>query len=153
MTKEILSSIYDYTLDELKERLKPSFRAKQVYNWLYKKYANSYDDMKNLPKELIEDLKTNYPIDILKVIKKEQSRDGSIKYLFKLRDNHTIEAVLLLMKDKNYSKFNFFLQIIDCRDNESPPVAEWKFGGQIEKVIWNHFDLQQAIVTTDEGKN
>ena len=30
MTKEILSSIYDYTLDELKERLKPSFRAKQV---------------------------------------------------------------------------------------------------------------------------
>ncbi|UYF43306.1 23S rRNA (adenine(2503)-C(2))-methyltransferase RlmN [Aliarcobacter cryaerophilus] len=100
MTKVILSSIYDYTLDELKERLKPSFRAKQVYNWLYKKYANSYDDMKNLPKELIEDLKTNYPIDILKVVKKEQSRDGSIKYLFKLRDNHTIEAVLLLMKDK-----------------------------------------------------
>src|SRR5574344_123101 len=100
MTKEILSSIYDYTLDELKERLKPSFRAKQVYNWLYKKYANSYDDMKNLPKELIEDLKTNYPIDILKVVKKEQSRDGSIKYLFKLRDNHTVEAVLLLMKDK-----------------------------------------------------
>src|SRR5574344_151420 len=100
MTKEILSSIYDYTLDELKEKLKPSFRAKQVYNWLYKKYANSYEDMKNLPKELIEDLKTNYPIDILKVVKKEQSRDGSIKYLFKLRDNHTIEAVLLLMKDK-----------------------------------------------------
>ena len=60
MTKEILSYIYDYTLDELKERLKPSFRAKQVYNWLYKKYANSYDDMKNLPKELIEDLKANY---------------------------------------------------------------------------------------------
>jgi 23S rRNA (adenine2503-C2)-methyltransferase len=100
MTKEILSSIYDYTLDELKEKLKPSFRAKQVYNWLYKKYANSYDDMKNLPKELIEDLKANYPIDILKVVKKEQSSDGSIKYLFKLRDNHTIEAVLLLMKDK-----------------------------------------------------
>ncbi len=60
MTKEILSSIYDYTLDELKEklkpsfraklkeRLKPSFRAKQVYNWLYKKYANSYDDMNQL---------------------------------------------------------------------------------------------------------
>lgn len=100
MAKFDESSIYDYTLDELKEILKPSFRAKQVYNWLYKKYANSYEDMKNLPKELIEDLKTNYPIDILKVIKKEQSSDGSIKYLFKLRDNHTIEAVLLLMKDK-----------------------------------------------------
>ena len=94
MTKEILSSIYDYTLDELKVRLKPSFRAKQVYNWLYKKYANSYDDMKNLPKELIEDLKTNYPIDILKVVKKEQSRDGSIKYLFKFRELNQIQGLI-----------------------------------------------------------
>ena len=100
MSKEGLPSIYDYTLDELKEILKPSFRAKQVYNWLYKKYANSYDDMKNLPKELVENLKENYPIDIMQIVKKEQSRDGSIKYLFKLRDNHTVEAVLLLMKDK-----------------------------------------------------
>ncbi|MFY9094890.1 23S rRNA (adenine(2503)-C(2))-methyltransferase RlmN, partial [Aliarcobacter butzleri] len=88
MAKEGLPSIYDYTLDELKEILKPSFRAKQVYNWLYKKYASSYDDMKNLPKELVENLKENYPIDIMQIVKKEQSRDGSIKYLFKLRDNH-----------------------------------------------------------------
>jgi len=100
MAKEGLPSIYDYTLDELKGLLKPSFRAKQVYNWLYKKYANSYDDMKNIPNELKEDLKANYPIDIMTIVKKEQSIDGSIKYLFKLRDNHTVEAVLLLMKDK-----------------------------------------------------
>ena len=56
MAKFDESSIYDYNLDELKERLKPSFRAKQVYNWLYKKYAQDYEEMKNLPKELIEDL-------------------------------------------------------------------------------------------------
>ena len=90
MAKFDESSIYDYTLEELKERLKPSFRAKQVYNWLYKKYAQNYDEMKNLPKDLIEDLKTNYPIDVLQIVKKEQSSDGSIKYLFKLRDNLTI---------------------------------------------------------------
>ena len=100
MAKEELSSIYDYTLDELKEKLKPSFRAKQVYNWLYKKYVSSYDEMKNIPKDLLDDLKTNYPLDIMQIVKKEQSIDGSIKYLFKLRDNHTVEAVLLLMKEK-----------------------------------------------------
>ena len=100
MAKEGLPSIYDFTLDELKEKLKPSFREKQVYNWLYKKYANSYDDMKNIPKELKEDLEANYPIDVMQIIKKEQSSDGSIKYLFKLRDNLTVEAVLLLMKEK-----------------------------------------------------
>ncbi len=93
-------SIYDYTLDELKAELKPSFRAKQVYDWLYKKYATSYDDMKNLPKDLKENLKQNYPIDIMSVFKKEKSIDGSIKYLFKLRDGHSVEAVLLLMSKK-----------------------------------------------------
>jgi 23S rRNA (adenine2503-C2)-methyltransferase len=56
--------------------------------------------MKNLPKELIDDLKNNYEINILEIIKKEKSSDGSIKYLFRLNDNHTIEAVLLLMKKK-----------------------------------------------------
>ncbi|QDF27691.1 23S rRNA (adenine(2503)-C(2))-methyltransferase RlmN [Halarcobacter anaerophilus] len=95
-----MNSIYDYTLDELKEKLKPSFRAKQVYNWLYKKYVTSYEQMKNLPKELIDDLKENYPINIMEIVKREKSLDGSIKYLFKLRDGHTVEAVLLLMKKK-----------------------------------------------------
>lgn len=100
MAKFELKSIYDYTLEELKKEINPSFRAKQIYNWLYKKYVLSFDEMKNLPKDLIENLKQNYEIDILQVVKKEQSSDGSIKYLFKLKDNHSIEAVLLLMKDK-----------------------------------------------------
>ena len=100
MAKEEQPSIYDHTLEDLKGLLKPSFRAKQVYNWLYKNYATSYDDMKNIPNELKENLKENYPLDIMQIVKKEQSIDGSIKYLFKLRDNHTVEAVLLLMKDK-----------------------------------------------------
>jgi 23S rRNA (adenine2503-C2)-methyltransferase len=99
-----VQSIYDYTLDELKDKLKPSFRAKQVYNWIYKKYVSSYDEMKNIPKELKELLGNEYAIDILKIVKKEQSNDGSIKYLFQLHDGHTIEAVLLLMKKKKISE-------------------------------------------------
>lgn len=95
-----MNSIYDYTLEELKTQLKPSFRAKQVYNWIYKKYVTSYDDMKNIPNDLKENLKENYAINILKIVKKEKSSDGSIKYLFALHDGHTVEAVLLLMKKK-----------------------------------------------------
>ena len=100
MAKEGTPSIYDFSLDELKETLKPSFRAKQVYNWLYKQYATSYDEMKNIPKDLKEELEEKYPIDVMSILKKEVSTDGSIKYLFKLRDNLTVEAVLLLMKEK-----------------------------------------------------
>lgn len=99
-----MTSIYDYTLDELKSQLKPSFRAKQVYNWIYKKYVTSFDDMKNLPKDLKENLKENYAIDILQILKKEKSSDGSIKYLFRLHDGHTVEAVLLLMKKKKINE-------------------------------------------------
>lgn len=99
-----MQSIYDFTLDELKEELKPSFRAKQVYNWIYKKYASSYDEMKNIPNDLKEQLKENYALDIMKIVKKEQSLDGSIKYLFQLHDGLTVEAVLLLMKKKKISE-------------------------------------------------
>ena len=99
-----MNSIYDYTLEELKSELKPSFRAKQVYNWIYKKYATSYDDMKNIPNDLKENLKENYAIDILKIVKKEKSADGSIKYLFQLHDGHTVESVLLLMRKKKINE-------------------------------------------------
>ena len=95
-----MNTIYDYTLKELQEKLKPSFRAKQIYNWIYKKYATSYDEMKNIPKDLKEDLEQNYPIDICKVINLEISSDGTKKYLFQYQDGKTAEAVLLLMKDK-----------------------------------------------------
>ena len=60
--------------------------------------------MKNLPKDLKENLTKIFPIDIMKVIKIEKSIDGSIKYLFQLNDKTTVESVLLLMKGKQKDK-------------------------------------------------
>jgi len=99
-----VQSIYEYRLDELKEMLTPSFRAKQVYNWLYKKYISDFDEMKNLPNDLKQYLKENFKPSGLTILKKEESQDGSIKYLFKLEDGHTIETVLLLMKKKKINE-------------------------------------------------
>jgi len=93
-------TIYDFTLAELQDTIKPSFRAKQIYNWIYKKYVTSYDDMKNIPKDLKATLTENYPIDICKIIRIEESSDGTKKYLFQYKDGKTAEAVLLLMKEK-----------------------------------------------------
>jgi 23S rRNA (adenine2503-C2)-methyltransferase len=97
-------SIQDYTKEELLNQIKPSFRAKQIYSWLYHKYVSSFDEMKNLPKGLKEELKDRYRIDILKTIKVEDSIDGSRKYLFELEDGNSVEAVLLLMKREQYHK-------------------------------------------------
>ena len=44
-------NIFDLSKEELSEVIKPSFRAKQIYQWLYQKYVNSFDETKNLPKE------------------------------------------------------------------------------------------------------
>jgi len=94
--------IQDFTQAELSKLITPSFRAKQIYHWIYHKYATSFEEMKNLPKELKKTLNENYIIAPLKQVMVQNSKDGSKKYLFELHDGHTVEAVLLLMKNKQY---------------------------------------------------
>ncbi|MFA5461284.1 MAG: 23S rRNA (adenine(2503)-C(2))-methyltransferase RlmN, partial [Sulfurimonas sp.] len=92
-------SLLDFTLKELQANIKPSFRAKQIYSWLYHNYAQNFDYMKNIPQTLKDELAQNYVVDPLKIVKKEISSDGTIKYLFELQDAKTIETVWLKMKD------------------------------------------------------
>ncbi len=99
-----MKTIMDFTKEELKDLIKPSFRAKQIYNWIYQKYIQNFEDMKNLPKNLREDLKRKYLISPLKIERVEISKDGSKKYLFKLQDGYTVESVLLPMKKEQRDK-------------------------------------------------
>ena len=93
-------SLLDYTQKELSELIKPKFRVKQIYGWLYHQYAESYDDMKNIPKALKEELAQKFVVNPLKIINKEVSSDGTIKYLLELQDGKTMEAVWLKMKEQ-----------------------------------------------------
>jgi len=94
--------IQDLMKEELADIIKPSFRAKQIYHWIYHKYATSFEDMKNLPKYMREKLDAEYTVSPLKQVMVQNSKDGSRKYLYELHDGHTVEAVLLLMRDKEY---------------------------------------------------
>jgi 23S rRNA (adenine2503-C2)-methyltransferase len=100
--RNLKPDIQGFTREELSQQIKPAFRAKQIYSWLYHHYVNEFDEMKNLPQSLRDELEERYNITPLKIVRKEQSRDGSIKYLFELHDGNTVEAVLLLMKKKQY---------------------------------------------------
>ncbi|MDD3343571.1 MAG: 23S rRNA (adenine(2503)-C(2))-methyltransferase RlmN [Sulfurospirillaceae bacterium] len=91
-------NILDLSKEELSELIRPSFRAKQIYQWIYQKYVTSFDAMKNLPSELKKTLEESYILNPLKIIRLEQSADGSKKYLFALLDGNTVESVLLPMK-------------------------------------------------------
>ena len=79
----------------LKELGQPAFRAKQVYTWLHKG-VRSYEEMTNLPKALRDTLAATYPLNIPKVVRKQESqRDGTIKYLWELHDGNCVETVLM----------------------------------------------------------
>lgn len=91
-------NILDYTKEELYEIIKPNFRVKQIFEWIYKKNANDFLQMSSLPKNLREELNNTYHFFPLKCIKSEESKDGSVKYLFELLDGMKIESVLLPMK-------------------------------------------------------
>ncbi len=97
---ELKPSLMDYTQKELTKLVKPAFRAKQIYSWLYHNYASSYEDMKNIPKNLKEELSQKYIVNPLTIANKEESIDGTIKYLLELQDGKTMEAVWLKMKDE-----------------------------------------------------
>ena len=93
-----MKNIYGVTIKELEEYFKSKnagkFKATQVFEWLYKKRVKSFDEMKNVSKKTIEDLKNDFLIEPLEIITKRNDKDVS-KYLFRLYDDNKIEAVLM----------------------------------------------------------
>ena len=94
-----MKNIKDYNLDELKQELiklgeKP-YRAEQVFKWLYTTNVTTFDEMSNLSLELREKLKNEFSICVYNIIKKQESSDGTKKYLFDILDTNAIETVLM----------------------------------------------------------
>lgn len=79
----------------VKEMGQPAFRAKQLFRWLHAKQVSSFSQMTDLPKTWIEQLEQSYAIETLKVRLRQQSKDGTVKYLFALPDGNCIETVLM----------------------------------------------------------
>ena len=72
-----------------------NFRAKQVYEWLWKKSSFSFDEMSNLSLELRQKLNENFVINNVKIYSSQFSADKTIKNSFILHDTHLIEGVLI----------------------------------------------------------
>lgn len=92
-------NIRNLSLDELIEALlamnEPKFRAKQIYEWLWKKGVRSFKEMKNISKKTIESLTTDYFIDTLTITDFQKSNDGTVKVAFTSFDGHVTEGVLI----------------------------------------------------------
>lgn len=98
-TPDYKPSIYSLTRDELIawaiEHGEKKFRASQIWDWLYKKRVQIFDEMTNISKDFIALLNENFVVNPLKQRIVQESADGTVKYLFELPDGMLIETVLM----------------------------------------------------------
>jgi len=82
-----------------KEKL-PSYRGKQLMQWIYKKFATSIDEITEWPKSLRLNFSQKYYIGNIKLIERKISSDGTEKFLWELEDNEKIESVIIPDKER-----------------------------------------------------
>ncbi|MGB1451988.1 MAG: 23S rRNA (adenine(2503)-C(2))-methyltransferase RlmN [Crocinitomicaceae bacterium] len=96
--------VREQTVEELAEYLKsnnfPSFRAKQIMDWLWKKNVGSFEEMKNIGKNLQEFLNSNFIIDKVSLKDQQISKDKTIKCAFEVDKNSIVEGVLIPTKKR-----------------------------------------------------
>ena len=99
-----LQNIRQLSLEELQAAMKdldePKFRAKQIYEWLWKKSATDFESMTNLSKPFREKLAEKFTILSITLYSAQHSNDGTIKTAFQLHDKHFIEGVLIPSTDR-----------------------------------------------------
>ena len=92
-------SIYSLTRQGMQEWVleqgEKKFRADQIWEWLYRKRVQSFEEMTNLSKDLISKLNDQFVVNPLKQRIVQESADGTVKYLFELPDGMLIETVLM----------------------------------------------------------
>lgn len=102
MKKDIRAYTYEQLQSELEILGEKKFRAKQIYEWLHIRFAGSFEEMTNLPKDLREKLDAEYVILPVSMLERQESAlDGTNKFLFQLYDGNVVESVLMRYKHGN----------------------------------------------------
>ena len=94
-----MKNLRESTLVDLEQLMKdldePKYRAKQIYEWIWQKFASDVNDMSNIPKELRTKIAEKYTIPKVKIHHSQYSSDGTIKNRLMLHDNNYVESVLI----------------------------------------------------------
>ncbi|WP_062051379.1 23S rRNA (adenine(2503)-C(2))-methyltransferase RlmN [Bacillus sp. JCM 19034] len=95
-------SIYGLTIEQLTDWLiehgHKKFRAQQVWDWLYRKRVKDFSEMTNVNNDCLQVLEEHFHIQTLEEHVKQESKDGTVKFLFRLQDGNLIETVLMTHK-------------------------------------------------------
>ncbi len=151
--EEKMKNIKDYTLEELKEQLakmgeKP-FRAEQIFAWLYVEKVKEFGEMTNLSKELRGKLQKEFTMCNANILQKQESVDGTKKYLLDLLDGNAIETVLM---QYHYGKTICVSSQVGCKmgckfcaSTGIPFIRNLTAGEIIEEIIAVEQDTKEKI--------
>lgn len=148
-----MRDIKSMTLEEmgayLKELGQPAFRAKQVFQWLHRG-AKSFDEMTNLSKELRAKLSEDCYITVPVAERKQISaQDGTIKYLWRLRDGNCIETVLMKYKHGNTvcvsCQVGCNMGCVFCASTRGGKVRDLTPSEILDQVLFTQLDSGEEI--------
>lgn len=147
-------SIYSLQVEDLKKWLKEQdekpFRAEQIFDWLYKKRAVSFEDMSNLSKQLRDKLEASFVMTAMNTIIQQTSSDGTIKFLFELHDGASIETVLMRHE---YGNSVCVTTQVGCRIGCTfcaSTLGGLKRNLEAGEIVAQVVKVQQALDETDE---
>ena len=134
---------------DFKELGLQKFRAKQVFTWLHRG-ARSFDEMTNLSKDLRLRLSEQYEISSPEVVRKQESKkDGTIKYLWRMRDGNCVETVLMRYKYGNTvcvsSEVGCAMGCAFCASTLGGLVRRLTAGEILDQVLFTQIDSGQPV--------
>jgi 23S rRNA (adenine2503-C2)-methyltransferase len=99
------TDLTDFSLSQLTDFVEslglPTYRGSQIFSWLYRPNITDFSQMTDLTKDLRETLAARASFDWPEIADVERSKDGTVKYGFKLKDNNYIESVLIPEDGRN----------------------------------------------------
>lgn len=147
-----MESIFNLLLSDLvayfiKVNEKP-FKAKQVYDWLYKKRIFEFKEMSNISKALQDKLSEHFSTDML-ILKRKQTSDLTNKYLFELSDGNLIEAVLMRHDYGNSicvsSQVGCNMGCSFCESGRLKKVRDLEPGEIVRQILMIEEDIKERI--------
>lgn len=156
MKHEDKINIRNLSLDEIAakfiEAKFPAFRAKQVYEWLWKKSVISFEQMGNLGKELVIYLNTSFYIDALRVQDQQVSKDKTIKCAFSIDENKIVEGVLIPTTSRTTacisSQIGCSLSCKFCATGRLKLMRNLSAGEMVDQVVYLRKQAQEIYGKT-----
>ncbi len=146
--REIRSLLREELEEELKALGLPAYRTGQVFRWL-QRGAGSFGEMSDLPKALRDTLEERYRLAAPAVLRRQESADGTVKYLWRLWDGNAVESVVMRYRYGNTvcisSQVGCRQGCVFCASSGLGLVRDLSAGEMLEEVLYSGLDSGAGI--------